>query len=295
MAPSEARTAAIPSTGPTVHPDLRRAAERIAHADVVIVGAGAGLGVDSGLPDFRGDEGFWSAYPAYERLGKGFTQMASPEAFHADPAFAWGFYGHRRSLYRATVPHPGFDVLRTWVEDAPDGGFVLTSNVDGHFQRAGIDAEQIVEVHGSIHVDQCLGRCGQDAWDADAREVEVDTDTMRAIGDLPACPSCGGTARPNVLMFGDWAWEPDRTDAQERRLQQFLEAVDGLQIAVVEVGAGTAVPTVRMFSEQLVRHRGAHLVRINPRDPEVPSGQIGIARGAEAALLALAQAVDEVG
>ena len=77
------------------------------------------MGVDSGLPDFRGHQGFWDAYPPYARLGLRFTDLASPRWFASDPAFGWGFYGHRRNLYRETTPHPGFDVLRRWCGRMP--------------------------------------------------------------------------------------------------------------------------------------------------------------------------------
>lgn len=87
-----------------------RAADLIAQADALLVAAGAGIGVDSGLPDFRGPEGFWKAYPALGRRGIGFEQAASPRSFHADPTLAWGFYGHRLALYRRTVPHAGFEI-----------------------------------------------------------------------------------------------------------------------------------------------------------------------------------------
>jgi len=89
-----------------------RAAELIAQADGLVVAAGAGIGVDSGLPDFRGNDGFWKAYPALGRAGMEFTSVASPRTFHEDPALAWGFYGHRLKLYRETVPHEGFALLK---------------------------------------------------------------------------------------------------------------------------------------------------------------------------------------
>ena len=92
-----------------------RAAEAVRRARVLIVSAGAGMGVDSGLPDFRGDQGFWKAYPMYERLGLSFVDAANPEHFERDPAFGWGFYGHRLNLYRATEPHAGFGILRRWI------------------------------------------------------------------------------------------------------------------------------------------------------------------------------------
>src|SRR4051812_10785365 len=116
---------------------LDRAALAIADADAILIGAGAGMGVDSGLPDFRGDQGFWRAYPPYQRLGLNFVSLANPRWFADDPALAWGFYGHRMELYRSTAPHKGFSLLRGWASRMRQGGFVFTSNVDGHFERTG--------------------------------------------------------------------------------------------------------------------------------------------------------------
>ena len=87
--------------------NIRKVAELIAKADALLITAGAGMGVDSGLPDFRGKDGFWRAYPALEKLGISFEQMAQPRWFFEDPATAWAFYGHRQQLYRETKPHDG--------------------------------------------------------------------------------------------------------------------------------------------------------------------------------------------
>ena len=89
-----------------------RAAAAVKSAGALVITAGAGMGVDSGLPDFRGDHGFWNAYPMYRRLGLSFVEAANPGHFERDPAFGWGFYGHRTNLYRETVPHRGFQLLR---------------------------------------------------------------------------------------------------------------------------------------------------------------------------------------
>src|SRR3954447_13188614 len=94
--------------------DIRRAANAVASADALLIMAGAGMGVDSGLPDFRGTEGFWRAYPAFAKLALRFDQLANPSWFARDPYLAWGFYGHRLMLYRATTPHGGFGILKRW-------------------------------------------------------------------------------------------------------------------------------------------------------------------------------------
>jgi NAD-dependent SIR2 family protein deacetylase len=269
---------------------IDRAADAIVSADALVVAAGAGMGVDSGLPDFRGTEGFWRAYPPYRELGVSFIEMASPDGFHHDPELAWGFYGHRRSLYRRTRPHHGYALLQRLGEARPLGVQVFTSNVDEHFQAAGFDA--VVECHGSIEWEQCLRRCGAGTWPASDREVEVDGSTMRAVGELPSCLSCGGLARPNILMFGDLGWDPSRTEAQMRTMRGWLDDLRGRDVVAIECGAGTAVPSVRRFSESLRRTHDALLVRVNPRETDVPGGGLGLARGALETAEAIADALD---
>jgi NAD-dependent SIR2 family protein deacetylase len=258
---------------------LARARELLAAAEAIVIAAGAGMGVDSGLPDFRGPEGFWRAYPPYKKLGLDFMQLANPRWFATDPHLAWGFYGHRLRLYRATTPHDGFLRLR----DLDRPTFVFTSNIDGQFQKAGF--ADVAEVHGSIHHLQCTQNdCG--ITPADSLTVMVDEATMRAADPLPACPRCGSLARPNVLMFGDGGWDGARTDGQLAALQRWLDATAARRRVVIECGAGTGVPTVRAFSERL-HARGTTLIRINVREPEAPSGAIGLSLGAKEAILAL--------
>jgi NAD-dependent SIR2 family protein deacetylase len=268
---------------------VRLAAEAILGSDALVIAAGAGMGVDSGLPDFRGPEGFWNAYPAYRHLGLGFMDLANPVWFENDPALAWGFYGHRLELYRATPPHRGFELLRGWAQRMSARAFVFTSNVDGHFRAAGFEPDRIVECHGSLEWMQCLESCGAPLFPSDAVTVHVDPTTFRAMGTLPACPSCGGLARPNVLMFGDWGWDTRRTAGQEARMETWLRGRhrDGARTVVVECGAGTAVPTVRAFSERLLRGLDATLIRINLRESHGPKGVLALARGAREALEAI--------
>ncbi|MGM1060923.1 SIR2 family NAD-dependent protein deacylase [Saccharothrix sp. Mg75] len=236
---------------------LDRAADLIRDADALLVCAGAGMGVDSGLPDFRGTTGFWQAYPPYERLGLRFEELADPVHFAEDPTLAWGFYGHRLRLYRDTTPHEGFDVLRRW------GARVFTSNVDGQFQEAGLP--HVAEVHGSIHHLQCTTPCTAEVW-PNTEDVTVDPATVRATSALPTCPRCGALARPNILMFGDGSWVPTRSRRALDELDAWRRAHH--RVTVVEIGAGTAVPTVRRQAE-LASAASGNLIRINPREPAI--------------------------
>jgi NAD-dependent SIR2 family protein deacetylase len=212
--------------------------------------------------------------------------VASPQTFETDPALAWGFYGHRLNLYRATKPHAGFGILREWGERMPFGYGVFTSNVDGHFHRAGFDTKRLVECHGSIHHLQCSAPCSTAIWPADDFKPEVDAENCQLVNELPRCPWCGSLARPNILMFGDGAWQDGRSSAQETYLRNWLDGVQ--RLVVVELGAGSAIPSVCHFSHELVGRHGARLVRINPREATVPMARdVSIAAPALASLLAI--------
>lgn len=256
--------------------NLRRAAQLVAKADALLITAGAGMSVESGLPDFRGGRGFWRAYPPLEKLRISFEEMAQPRWFDSQPAMAWAFYGHRQELYRETKPHVGYWMLRDWARAVPAGYFVVTSNVDGAFEAAGFPPERILEQHGNIHRYQCTVPCSSAIWTDDPPDLQIDLATLQARGRLPRCPECGALARPNVLMFGDFAWVAGAMEEQRRRYQQWLASVRGKQLVIVEVGAGTALATIRWFGEKLMGEQArTTLVRINPDasdadEPAVP-------------------------
>jgi NAD-dependent SIR2 family protein deacetylase len=266
---------------------IKQAANAISEADGLLITAGAGMGVDSGLPDFRGTEGFWNAYPALGKRNIDFQSIACPQAFHEDPTLAWGFYGHRLNLYRKTVPHDGFRILREMAEKLPNGAFVATSNVDGQFQKAGFSEQRIYEVHGSIHRMRCLDdNCA--TWSAQTFSPKVDEVNCRLISALPRCGICGGFARPNILMFADWDWNDGTSEIQQKRLNAWLAGVSNL--VTIEIGAGKNIPTIRNLVERL----DGLLIRINPRDYWVNPGKDGVSlpvgaleglRGIEAAIM----------
>jgi len=258
---------------------IRKAAKEIKEAKYILITAGAGMGVDSGLPDFRGDEGFWRAYPIAKKLGLNFQALANPRWFDINPKLAWAFYGHRLKLYRETTPHKGFEILK----NLPQKKFVFTSNVDGQFQKAGFLEKEIVEIHGSIHYLQCAIPCSDKVWENN-EEIEVDMEKFEAK-NFPICPECRQIARPNILMFSDFRFVDKRVNIQLARLRYFLDQIDG-KLVIIEIGAGKAVPTVRNFSEKVRYNYNSTLIRINPRDYD--GADISISLGALEALQEIA-------
>ena len=263
--------------------NIEKAAQELDQATALLITAGAGIGVDSGLPDFKGDDGFWKAYPALH--GYPFYEMANPKWFENDPTRAWGFYGHRLNLYRKTIPHKGFEILYAWSKQIPT--FVYTSNVDGQFQKAGFSEDQIMECHGSIHWLQHLNpyQHGDDIWSAADTTIDIDESIIRAQQPLPT--KDGQLVRPNILMFSDGYWLGDRCDTQQVQFEKWLQSIDASHLVVVEIGAGTSIPTVRNLSNHF-KNAGATLIRINPR--ESFGASIPFAKGAKEGLISIQEA-----
>lgn len=265
---------------------LRQAAEWVRQADGLLLCAGAGMGVDSGLPDFRSKGGLWRTTLPF--LGGGmnaFFRKSNPSWFKDKPAEAWEFYGGRLQAYRHVQPHEGFNILRKWSQRCPMGSFIYTSNVDEHFQKAGFSPSRIVECHGALMDLQCTYNCHTGIWRWDGVIPErvgrrwFQSTTQREAG-WPRCPRCKQIARPNVLLFGDFDWIDHKAKEQHRRFAQWLSSMQGKRLVIIESGAGTAIPTVRMKSEQYYTPQQPNLIRINPTESMGPFGTLSLHQGA---------------
>lgn len=265
------------------HLTLLRAATAILKADTLLITAGAGMGVDSGLPDFRGPQGFWKVYPQYAAERLSFSDLANPMWFKTDPAKAWGFYGYRYQLYQQTLPHAGFALLKRWQESRPEPGFVVTTNVDGHFQKAGFSSQHLYECHGAIHALQCTVPCTDEIWTDPTLKFDIEPQQMRAIGRLPTCPYCGAIARPNVLMFNDGEWLSHHSDQQRQRFNTWKKRMVYKRKVIIELGAGSTLGGVRSIGNYLP----GTLIRINPDEAQGPQGTLSLAMGALEALQAI--------
>lgn len=261
--------------------EIAKARALISDADAILITAGAGMGVDSGLPDFRGNKGFWKAYPVAAKRHLSFESLANPIWFFDEPSLAWAFYGHRLNLYRDTFPHEGFQMLLELCKSKNDDYFIVTSNVDGQFQKAGFDPDKICEIHGSIHHLQCTKDDSHGIWSAQNVTVNVDMEKFQAISPLPICPECGALARPNILMFGDWDWIGERSDNQMKWFGKWKTALANEKklVAVIEIGAGTAIASIRRMSESAAKQFRTSLIRINPRESKGLPGTIKLPLG----------------
>ena len=178
---------------------------RLNKATAVTVLTGSGLSAPSGVPTFRGQQGLWNNRRPEE--------LATPEAFAADPVMVWEWYDSRRQHVATCEPNDAHRVLARWSQQSQPTT-VITQNVDGLHERA--RTAHVIRFHGSIWKLQCWQGCTVSPapwWD----------NTVPLSPCPPRCPECGGLARPGVVWFGE-SIDPKVLDRSLRatRCQVFL-------------------------------------------------------------------------
>ncbi len=258
-------------------------------ADAMVINTGAGMGVDSGLVDYRGSGGQWGNVES--ETGESIFDIMNPKSLTDKPEYIWKLFAQRIRDYVETEPHQGFYLLKKWINQFKLDYFVTTSNVDGHFQKAGFDELKIHELHGSMSYFQCAVPCGKDIWKMDFNLQQFDNEINAGV--YPKCPNCNEMARPNIYMFRDNTFLPDRDNEQKQRFNQFLEKHNGKSIVVFEIGSGPHVQSIRKNTRMLGLKYDAKIIRINPKDAKIKEPHIGIKFGALDALLQIEDFVQE--
>jgi len=253
--------------------------------DVILIFAGAGMSADSGLPTYRDTEGFWNDYPLYRDLDRDYVSMMSPQGFHSDPHFAWGFFIHQYMLYTKAYPHDGYrkllDICRSL-----DDFFIVTTNVDGLFLKAGFPKSKLHEAHGTIHRLQCCIPCSQEIWESKGLDVEIDHHTMRAKDPLPSCPVCGALSRPNIFMYGDntesYLYAPAEISA--KKFRAFREKYINRRVLILDIGVGAEGMKAHITAYKQLFADVIHCC-INPHIPDMTDHDLHIAKSAKDALM----------
>jgi len=211
----------------------RLAALMRAHRPCVVL-SGAGISTESGIPDFRSATGIWAQYDPME--------YATIDAFLADPAKVWDFYGKRLAVLGDAEPNAGHRALadleaRGWVQA------VITQNIDGLHERAG--TRELVEVHGSIGTSSCLD-CG----------AVVAFDEVVQLLPVPHCPNCDRVLKPDVVMFGELLPAEQIARAEQLAGGAGLMLVVGSSLEVYPV-AGLPLQTLANGGTLAIVNRGS--------------------------------------
>ena len=212
----------------------------------VLVVTGAGISAESGLPTFRGKEGYWRKQNP--------KRLATLESFEKNREEVWQWYQERRQKIRRAEPNAAHQALVALSLNCTDF-LLVTQNVDdlhdrAEYEKHQLHKEQIVHIHGQIFVSRCTNfrlTCHFERWDREP----VQTDAK-----IPQCPNCGCALRPGVIWFDE-----DNDPLEEQRVDQFLN--QGVCDVVLVIGTSATFDYVRRWILQAVV-AGAWLIEINP-------------------------------
>jgi NAD-dependent deacetylase len=236
-------------------PELIAALEEVRRDDskTLVVMTGAGISAESGIPTFRGKEGYWTV-GAREYHPQ---EMATFSMFSSEQEEVWSWYLYRRGVCRGAAPNAGHQAVVKMEQALGDRFLLLTQNVDGLHLRAGNTLERTFQIHGNIDFARCAKECGQAifALPDDLTKVKGDglTDEDRA---RLRCPTCGDWARPHVLWFDECY------DEEHFRFESSLRAASAASLLLV-VGTSGAT-NLPMQVGQMALRQGATIVDINP-------------------------------
>ncbi len=228
-----------------------------------LVLTGAGVSAESGIPTFRGKNGYWrNLDPA---------KLATPEAFARDPQLVWEWYRERRQRIREAQPNAAHGAIAKLACQANEF-LLITQNVDDLHERAGLAEEKIVQIHGNIFVTRC-SRC-----DFGFSERNED------MQEIPRCSKCDALMRPGVVWFGEQL-APEKIDIVERFLVR-----DRCDYTIV---IGTTA-TFGYIVDWALRAStgGGQLIEVNPE--ETPLSTFATQLVHEPAAIALPRLVDQI-
>ena len=201
--------------------------------DRLFVLTGAGVSAESGLATFRGSGGLWNGYRV--------DQVATPEAWHADPELVWRFYSMRRRDALAAQPNAAHAALARIEQKLGDRFYLCTQNVDDLHERAG--SLRIHHMHGSLFESRCVA-CNLPFADQKLYETE-----------LPACRKCGAAVRPHIVWFGEIPLDMNGI---------YRELDHATQLLVVGT-SGSVYPAAGFV--HIANQRGIRTVYVGPEEP----------------------------
>jgi NAD-dependent deacetylase len=208
---------------------------KLTQHDRLFVLTGAGVSAESGLATFRGSGGLWNGYRV--------DQVATPEAWQADPELVWRFYSMRRRDALAAQPNAAHLALAKLEQKLGDRFYLCTQNVDDLHERAG--SRRVHHMHGSLFQSRCV-QC----------ELPFgDQEMYQTTGELPACGKCGAPVRPHIVWFGEIPLDMDGIYRELDRATHLL----------VVGTSGSVYPAAGFV--HIANQRGIQAIYVGPEEP----------------------------
>lgn len=219
---------------PQLEEGIARVADLLVQRRHGVAMTGAGISVDSGIPDFRSPGGLWEQFDPME--------YATIQAFRADPHKVWQMLTGVDELLKTSSPNPGHEGLAR-LERAGVMDGIVTQNIDNLHQRAG--SQRVVEFHGNGSRLVCLA-CSSSVETVELKEIP------------PRC-SCGEILKPDVVFFGEMI--------PEQALRGSMELVEACEVMLVVGTSGTVAPA--SLIPMAAKRKGALVAEFNLEPTEI--------------------------
>lgn len=251
---------------------IKRAAEVIKDADYVLIGAGAGFSAAAGL-EYSGKrftenfKEFIDKYGMTDMYSSGFYPFPTQEA-------KWGYWSKHSMVNRINPPALPLYLKLLDIVKSKDY-FVLTTNVDHQFYKAGFDDKRIFATQGDYGKIQCKAACHDKTYDAVELFEDMDKvrhDCLIPSSMVPKCPVCGGDMNMNLRSDGYFVEDESWNDATER-YGEFLEKIKNGKTVLLELGVGFNTPIIIRYPfDRMTRdNESSTLIRINNGQAVVPA------------------------
>jgi NAD-dependent deacetylase len=212
--------------------------QRLSSRDHLFVLTGAGVSAESGLPTFRGVNGIWRGYSVED--------VATPEAFAADPALVWQFYSERRKRHETVEPNPAHFALAELERSLWERFFLCTQNVDSLHEQGG--SQRVVHMHGRIMQSRCSrAHCMTAPFD--------DRGLYQSAEEIPKCRACGAPIRPHICWFGEVPFQ----------MELILHQLEGATVLLTVGTSGVVEPAASFV--RLARRNQARTIYVGPEEP----------------------------
>ncbi len=232
--------------------NLKQAKIEIKNTDALLVIAGAGMSVDSGIFTYRGTNGIWNRSIKIGNESYRYDEISSLDMWKKYPELAWGFKSNFYNMMIDSEPHEGYYTLLNFVKNKLNNNyFICTSNIDNYFERSGFDTSKIYEVHGTMKYLQCMDKSCSIRKGVIPVTKNImplfDSETFIAT-NMPNCPYCKNILRPNVSMFGDIDFYGKPYEYARKRMSNWLNDVDrnNERLVILEIGCGINPHSLRM-------------------------------------------------
>lgn len=231
---------------------------------------GAGISAESGIPTFRGPEGYWTVG------SKEYTpqEIGTYSMFLRSPDQVWRWYLYRRGVCRKAQPNPGHLAICRMETLLQDRFTLITQNVDGLHLRAGNSMERTFQIHGNIDFMRCSRECCQDIFPIPEEIVlhSREEELKKEWTALLRCPGCKEMSRPHIL------WWDEMYNEHHFRFHSSIRAAEETDLLLV-VGTSGATNLPNQVVAMVIA-KGAVVMDINIEENRFTQMAIQSGKGA---------------